>query len=98
MSLEGKNIIITGAMLGVVVNWTTELSKEDASVFIGCRWEEKGMEVAKQQTNTTFHKVDVASEESNKEFFAATTKSFGGGSDDGSAVPINACVMDFILF
>jgi len=99
MSLEGKNIIITGATSGIAVAWALELSKEGASVFIGGHREDKGLEVAKQcQPNTTtFHKVDVASEESNKDFFAAATKHFGGsGSDGSSEQPTVECV-DFVF-
>lgn len=84
-SLEGKNIIITGATSGIAVAWAAELSKEGASVFIGGRREDKGLEVAKQ-TNSTFHKVDVALEESNKDFFAAAMKHFGGSVSEPNCV------------
>jgi len=98
MSLEGKNIIITGATSGIAVAWAAELSKEGASVFIGGRREDKGLEVAKQQTNTTFHKVDVAVEESNKDFFAAATKHFGDTSgSDASDVSDPECCVDFVF-
>jgi len=84
-SLEGKNIIITGATSGIAVAWAAELSKEGASVFIGGRREDKGLEVAKQ-TNSTFHQVDVASEESNKDFFAAAMTHFGGSGSEPTCV------------
>jgi len=98
MSLEGKNIIITGATSGIAVAWAAVLSKEGASVFIGGRREEKGLEVAKQ-TNSTFHQVDVASEESNKDFFAAAMTHFGGGGSDvvSSEPNNNCCCVDFIF-
>jgi len=85
MSIEGKNIIITGATSGIAVAWAAELSKEGASVFIGGRREDKGLEVAKQ-TKSTFHKVDVALEESNKAFFAAAMKHFGGSESEPECV------------
>jgi len=110
MSLEGKNIIITGATSGIAVAWALELSKEGASVFIGGRREDKGLEVAKQCSNqhTTFHKVDVASDESNKDFFAAAAKHFGGSSGSGSGTDVSSseeqqptvvveCCVDFIF-
>jgi NAD(P)-dependent dehydrogenase (short-subunit alcohol dehydrogenase family) len=77
MSLEGKNIIITGATSGFGVQFASILNAEGASVFIGGRRAERGAEVAKE-TSSTFHVVDVADEASNKAFFAAAEKHFGG--------------------
>lgn len=57
------------------------LSKEGASVVIGGRRADAGGKVAKA-TNTTFHPVDVADEQSNKAFFAAAEKHFGGQKVD----------------
>ena len=85
MSLKDKNIVITGATSGLAVAWAAELSKEGASVFIGGRREGKGLEVAKQ-TGTAFHTVDVASEESNREFFAAAKQYFGGSESEPHCV------------
>lgn len=76
-SLTGKNIIITGATSGIGLQFATIFSKEGANVFIGGRRADRGAEVAKD-TKTTFHKVDVADEASNKAFFAAAEKHFGG--------------------
>lgn len=81
MSLQGKNIIITGATSGLGVQMAKTLSAEGASVFIGGRRADRGTEVAKE-TKTTFHTVDVADEESNKAFFAAAGKHFGGHNVD----------------
>jgi NAD(P)-dependent dehydrogenase (short-subunit alcohol dehydrogenase family) len=77
MSLQGKNIIITGATSGLAVHFAAVLSAEGASLFIGGRRTELGAEVAKN-TNSTFHVVDVADQESNQVFFAAAEKHFGG--------------------
>jgi NAD(P)-dependent dehydrogenase (short-subunit alcohol dehydrogenase family) len=78
MSLQGKNVIITGATSGLGVQMASTLSGAGATVFIGGRRANTGLQVA-QDTNSTFHVVDVADEESNKAFFAAAEKHFGGG-------------------
>jgi len=77
MSLQGKNIIITGATSGLGVKIASVLSNEGASVFIGGRRADRGQKVA-EETNTSFHKVDVVDQDSNKNFFAAAEKFFGG--------------------
>ena len=53
------------------------LSAEGASVFIGGRRADTGLQVA-QDTKSSFHVVDVGDEESNNAFFAAAEKHFGG--------------------
>jgi NAD(P)-dependent dehydrogenase (short-subunit alcohol dehydrogenase family) len=77
MSLQGKNVIITGATSGFGVQMAATLSGKGATVFIGGRRTDTGKQVA-QDTNSTFQVVDVADEESNKAFFAAAEKHFGG--------------------
>ena len=77
MSLQGKNIIITGATSGIGVQLATTLSKAGASVFIGGRRADRGEQVAKD-TNTTFYTIDVSDESSNEQFFDAAEKYFGG--------------------
>ena len=77
MSLSGKNIIVTGATSGLGVQIAALLSKEGADVFIGGRRADRGAQVA-NDTNTTFHTVDVADQESNEVFFAAAETHFGG--------------------
>lgn len=81
MSLQGKNIIITGATSGFGVEMASTLSNEGANVFIGGRRANKGEQVAKQ-TKTTFHKVDVADQDSNKAFFEAAKAHFQGSNVD----------------
>ena len=81
MSLQGKNIIITGATSGLGVDITATLSKEGANVFIGGRREDRGATVAKE-TSSTFHVVDVADKQSNEAFFAAAEKHFDGQNVD----------------
>jgi NAD(P)-dependent dehydrogenase (short-subunit alcohol dehydrogenase family) len=81
MSLQGKNVVITGATSGFGVHIAAALSAEGASVFIGGRRADLGAQVAKD-TNSTFHVVDVADQESNQVFFAAAEKRFGGQSVD----------------
>jgi NAD(P)-dependent dehydrogenase (short-subunit alcohol dehydrogenase family) len=81
MSLQGKNVIITGATSGLGVHIAATLSAEGASVFIGGRRAERGAHVA-ADTNSTFHAVDVANEESNQVFFTAAEKHFGGQNVD----------------
>ena len=81
MSLQGKNVIVTGATSGLGVQMAATLSGEGAKVFIGGRRADTGLKVA-QDTNTTFHVVDVADEESNKTFFAAAGKHFDGQKVD----------------
>jgi NAD(P)-dependent dehydrogenase (short-subunit alcohol dehydrogenase family) len=81
MSLQGKNVIITGATSGFGVQIASVLSAEGASVFIGGRRADRGEKVAKD-TNSTFHVVDVADQESNQKFFAAAEKHFGGQNVD----------------
>jgi NAD(P)-dependent dehydrogenase (short-subunit alcohol dehydrogenase family) len=76
MSLQGKNVIITGAISGLGFPIAAALSAEGASVFIGGRRADRGAGVAKD-TNSTFHVVDVADQESNQVFFAAAEKHFG---------------------
>jgi NAD(P)-dependent dehydrogenase (short-subunit alcohol dehydrogenase family) len=77
MSLQGKNVIITGATSGFGVQMAATLSGKGATVFIGGRRTDTGKQVA-QDTNSTFQVVDVVDEESNKAFFAAAEKLFGG--------------------
>jgi gluconate 5-dehydrogenase len=77
MSLAGKNIIITGATSGLGVDMAAALSGAGARVFIGGRRSDLGEAVA-QTTQTTFHVVDVADEESNRAFFKAAADHFGG--------------------
>jgi NAD(P)-dependent dehydrogenase (short-subunit alcohol dehydrogenase family) len=81
MSLSGKNVIVTGATSGFGVAIAKALSQAGASVFIGGRRMEQGQQVAKE-TGSTFHIVDVASDESNKAFFEAAEKHFGGTNVD----------------
>jgi NAD(P)-dependent dehydrogenase (short-subunit alcohol dehydrogenase family) len=81
MSLSGKNIIVTGATSGFGVAIAQVLSEAGASVFIGGRRAEQGQQVAKE-TGSTFHTVDVANDESNKAFFEAAKKHFGGSNVD----------------
>jgi NAD(P)-dependent dehydrogenase (short-subunit alcohol dehydrogenase family) len=81
MSLQGKNIIITGATSGLGAQIASTLSGAGGNVFIGGRRADSGSQVA-QDTNSTFHVVDVADEESNKSFFAAADKHFGGQGVD----------------
>jgi NAD(P)-dependent dehydrogenase (short-subunit alcohol dehydrogenase family) len=81
MSLQGKNVIITGATSGLGVQMAAALSSAGATVFIGGRRADTGARVA-QDTNSTFHVIDVADEESNKAFFAAAAKHFGGQNVD----------------
>ncbi|KAL7579680.1 hypothetical protein ACA910_021829 [Epithemia clementina (nom. ined.)] len=76
-SLSGKNIIITGATSGLGVEIAKSLSAAGASVFIGGRRAEQGQQVANDM-GATFHTVDVADETSNKAFFEAAQKHFGG--------------------
>lgn len=91
MSLQGKNVIITGATSGFGVHIAAALSAEGASVFIGGRRADKGAEVA-ITTNSTFHVVDVADEESNQQFFAAAEKHFGGKKQNVDFILLNAGV------
>lgn len=77
MSLQGKNVIITGATSGIGVEVAKALTSAGASVFIGGRRADKGEKVA-EETKSVFHQVDVADQESNKAFFAAAEKHFGG--------------------
>lgn len=91
MSLQGKNVIITGATSGIGVQMAAILSKAGASVFIGGRRADTGIKVAKE-TNTTFHPVDVADEQSNKTFFAAAEKHFGGKKEQVDFIFLNAGV------
>jgi NAD(P)-dependent dehydrogenase (short-subunit alcohol dehydrogenase family) len=81
MSLQGKNIIITGATSGLGVQMAATLSSEGATVFIGGRRADSGSQVA-EDTNSTFHVVDVADEESNKAFFATAEMHFDGQGAD----------------
>jgi NAD(P)-dependent dehydrogenase (short-subunit alcohol dehydrogenase family) len=81
MSLSGKNVIVTGATSGIGVAFAKVLSEAGASVFIGGRRAEQGHQVAKE-TGSTFHTVDVANEDSNKDFFEAAEKHFGGANVD----------------
>lgn len=81
MSLEGKNVIITGATSGLGVEIAAILSGEGANVFIGGRRADSGAKVA-ADTKSTFHVVNVADEESNKTFFAAAEKHFDGQNVD----------------
>lgn len=81
MSLSGKNVIVTGATSGIGVQIAKNLSDAGASVFIGGRRAEKGEQVAKE-VGGTFHTVDVANDESNKAFFNAAEKHFGGQNVD----------------
>jgi NAD(P)-dependent dehydrogenase (short-subunit alcohol dehydrogenase family) len=81
MSLSGKNVIVTGATSGFGVAIAKILTEAGASVFIGGRRMEQGEQVAKE-TGSTFHTVDVANDESNKEFFEAAEKYFGGAKVD----------------
>jgi NAD(P)-dependent dehydrogenase (short-subunit alcohol dehydrogenase family) len=81
MSLQGKNIIITGATSGLGVHIAAALSAEGAFVFIGGRRAERGLQVA-AATNSTFHVVDVSNERSNQVFFTAAEKHFGGQNVD----------------
>jgi NAD(P)-dependent dehydrogenase (short-subunit alcohol dehydrogenase family) len=82
MSLRGKNVIITGATSGFGAQIASVLSGEEgAAVFIGGRRIDRGTQVAKE-TNSTFHVVDVADEESSKTFFAAAEAHFGGRNVD----------------
>mmetsp|Transcript_61109 Transcript_61109/g.149616 ORF Transcript_61109/g.149616 Transcript_61109/m.149616 type:complete len:274 (+) Transcript_61109:364-1185(+) len=76
-SLNGKNIIITGATSGIGSKIAALLSSEGADVFIGGRRADRGEAVA-EETNTTFHVLDVADEESNRKFFDAASNHFGG--------------------
>jgi NAD(P)-dependent dehydrogenase (short-subunit alcohol dehydrogenase family) len=91
MSLQGKNVIITGATSGLGVQMAATLSGAGATVFIGGRRVDTGLQVA-QDTNSTFHVVDVADEESNKAFFAAAEKQFGGGRSAVDFIILNAGV------
>jgi NAD(P)-dependent dehydrogenase (short-subunit alcohol dehydrogenase family) len=81
MSLSGKNVIVTGATSGFGVQIAKALSEAGASVFIGGRRAEQGQQVAKE-TGSTFHTVDVASDESNKAFFDAAKSHFSGANVD----------------
>jgi NAD(P)-dependent dehydrogenase (short-subunit alcohol dehydrogenase family) len=81
MSLSGKNVIVTGATSGFGVEIAKVLTEAGASVFIGGRRTEQGQQVAKE-TRSTFHSVDVANDESNKAFFEAAEKHFGGPNVD----------------
>jgi NAD(P)-dependent dehydrogenase (short-subunit alcohol dehydrogenase family) len=81
MSLQGKNVIITGATSGFGAQIASVLSGERATVFIGGRRVDRGTQVA-QDTNSTFHVVDVADEESCQTFFAAAEACFGGPNAD----------------
>jgi NAD(P)-dependent dehydrogenase (short-subunit alcohol dehydrogenase family) len=81
MSLSGKNVIVTGATSGIGVQITKALSEAGASVFIGGRRAEQGEQVAKE-TGSTFHNVDVANDESNRLFFEAAERHFGGANVD----------------
>jgi NAD(P)-dependent dehydrogenase (short-subunit alcohol dehydrogenase family) len=81
MSLSGKNITVTGATSGFGVAVAKVLTEAGASVFIGGRRAEQGQQVAKE-TGSTFHIVDVASEDSSKVFFEAAEKHFGGTNVD----------------
>jgi NAD(P)-dependent dehydrogenase (short-subunit alcohol dehydrogenase family) len=81
MSLSRKNVILTGATSGFGVAIAKVLSEAGACVFIGGRRAEQGQQVAKE-TGSTFHTVDVANEESNKAFFEAAEKHFGGTNVD----------------
>jgi NAD(P)-dependent dehydrogenase (short-subunit alcohol dehydrogenase family) len=81
MSLQGKNVIITGVTSGLGVQMAATLSSEGATVFIGGRRADTGFQVA-QDTKSTFHVIDVADQESNKAFFAAAAKYFGGQNVD----------------
>jgi NAD(P)-dependent dehydrogenase (short-subunit alcohol dehydrogenase family) len=81
MSLSGTNVIVTGATSGFGVAIAKVLSEDGASVFIGGRRAEQGEQVAKE-TGSTFHTVDVANDESNKTFFEAAEKHFGGANVD----------------
>ena len=81
MSLQGKNVIITGATSGFGVQMAATLSEAGANVFIGGRRADKGMQVA-NDTKTTFHKVDVADETSNKEFFEAAKQHFAESTNN----------------
>ena len=91
MSLSNKNIIVTGATSGLGSHIAQVLSSEGANVFIGGRRADRGAEVAKD-TNTTFHVVDVADEESNKAFFQAAKDHFGGEEATVDAILLNAGV------
>lgn len=75
--IAGKNIIITGATSGIGEAIAARLSKEGGNVFIGGRRKDRGDQVAKD-TKTTFHAVDVVDDASNKAFFEAASKHFGG--------------------
>jgi NAD(P)-dependent dehydrogenase (short-subunit alcohol dehydrogenase family) len=81
MSLAGKNIIITGATSGLGVDMASALSGAGARVFIGGRRSDLGEAVA-HTTQTTFHVVDVADEESNRAFFKAAADHFGAAAVD----------------
>jgi NAD(P)-dependent dehydrogenase (short-subunit alcohol dehydrogenase family) len=81
MSLSGKNVIVTGATSGLGVAIAKILTEAGASVFIGGRRTEQGQQVAKE-TGSTFHTGDVANDESNKKFFEAAEKYFGGAKVD----------------
>lgn len=65
------------------------LSQAGASVFIGGRRAEKGVEIA-NEIGATFHTVDVADEQSNKRFFQAAEEHFAGQTVD--AILLNAGV------
>jgi NADP-dependent 3-hydroxy acid dehydrogenase YdfG len=64
MSLQGKNIIITGATSGFGVQMAATFSAEGATVFMGGR-ADTGLQVA-HDTNSTFYVVDVADEASSQ--------------------------------
>jgi gluconate 5-dehydrogenase len=91
MSLDGKNIIITGATSGLGVDMAAALSGAGARVFIGGRRSDRGEAVA-QTTQTTFHVVDVADEESNRAFYKAAADFFGTADPAVDYIFLNAGV------
>lgn len=76
-SLNGKNIVVTGATSGFGAAMASLFSREGANVFVGGRRADRGAQVA-QDANATFKQVDVADADSNQAFFEAARKHFGG--------------------